>query len=106
RDGDLTGKWLFQCGFRQSRLTSSSSDSFSGVASVTLKGDVLTIVSTGGGSEVNFSGTYDKGRVGGKMGIGTLSINCDGVAAPEKISLSGQGQTADGVCQASLVFQR
>jgi hypothetical protein len=106
KDGELSGKWLYQCGFRQSRLTSSWSQSFFGVAAVTLKGDVLAIVSIDRGTEVSFSGAYDKGRLNGKMGIATVSLNCDGAATQEKISLSGQGQSADGVCQASLVLQR
>lgn len=106
RDGELGGKWLYRCHLNQSRLTSSWSTAAMGVASVNVKGDVLTIVSVDQGNEVSFSGSYDKGRVSGQMGLGALSIDCSGVAAAEKISLSGQGRTADGVCQASLVFQR
>src|SRR5437867_1520018 len=89
----------------QGRLTSSQSDFFYGVGLVTLKDDVLTIVSTSG-PEINFRGTSDKGRVMGKMGISAISINCDGVASKEKISLSGQGQIPDGTFQASLIFVR
>src|SRR2546428_5948513 len=106
REGELNGKWLYRCNYTRSRLTSSSSDFFYGTALVTLKDNVLTIVSTSGLAEVNFSGTSDKGRVMGKMGISAVSINCDGVASKEKISLSGQGQIADGTFQASLIFLR
>jgi len=105
KEGELSGKWLYRCGFRRSRLTSSFSDFFYGTALVTLKDNVLTIISTSG-PEVNFSGTFDKGRVVGKMGIRATSINSDGVASQEKISLAGQGQVADGTFQASLVFLR
>lgn len=105
QQGELDGKWLYRCGYSRSRLTSSYSDFFWGVASVTLKDNVLTVVSTSG-PEVNFSGSFDRGRVTGKMGIGSVSINCDGVASKDKTSLSGQGQVADGIFQASLVFQR
>lgn len=108
KEGELNGKWLYRCGFTRSRLTSSFSDYFYGVAQVTLKENVLTVVSTSTsrGAEVTFSGAFDKGRVTGKMGIAATSVNCDGVAANEKISLSGQGQVADGTFQASLVFLR
>jgi hypothetical protein len=106
KEGELTGKWLYRCGFKRSRLTSSFSDFFYGTALVTLKDNVLTVVSTSGPAEVNFSGTFEKGRVMGKMGISAVSVNCDGVASKEKISLSGQGQIADGTFQASLIFLR
>jgi hypothetical protein len=102
---ELNGKWLYRCGFRRSRLTSSYSDFFYGIALVTLKENALTVISTSG-AEVNFSGTFDKGRATGKMGIRSGSVNCDGVATNEKISLSGQGQVADGTLQASLIFVR
>ena len=106
RDGELNGKWIYRCGFRKNRLTSSFSDFFYGTALVTLKDNVLTIVSTSGPAEVNFSGTFDKGRVTGKMGISAVSVSSDGVASKEKISLSGQGQIADGTFQSSLIFLR
>lgn len=77
-----------------------------GTAPATLKEGVLTIVSTQGPAEVTFSGSFDKGRLTGKMGIGATSINCDGVGSKEKISLSGRGQVADGTIQANLVFLR
>lgn len=106
KEGELNGKWLYRCNYTRNRLTSSQSDFFYGVSLVTLKDNVLTIVSTSGPAEVNFSGSFDKGRVVGKMGISATSINCDGVASKEKISLSAQGQIADGTFQASLVFLR
>ncbi len=104
--GELSGKWLYRCNFKRSQLTSAHSDFFYGMGLVALKDNVLTVVSTSGPTEVNFSGTFDKGRVTGKMGIAAMSISCDGVASSEKISLSGQGQVADGTFQASLVFFR
>jgi len=106
KKSELDGTWLYRCSYRRSRLTSSFGDFFYGTALVTLKDDVLTVVSTQGPPEVNFSGTFDKGRVMGKMGISAISINCDGVASKDKISLSGQGQISDGTFQASLVFLR
>ena len=106
KQGELNGTWLYRCKYTRNRLTSSSSDFFYGTASVTLKDNVLTVVSTSKSAEVNFSGTFDKGRVMGKMGISAISINCDGVASKDKISLSGQGQVSDGTFQASLVFLR
>ncbi len=106
KEGELNGKWLYRCNVRLSRLTSSTTDALYGMGLVTLKDGVLTIVSTQGQGEVTFSGTYDKGRLTGKMGIGSNSINCDGVGSQEKISVSGQGQVADGIIQANLVFLR
>lgn len=106
KDGELNGKWLYRCTVGQSRLTSSFSDFFYGIASVTLKENVLTIVSTSGPFEITFSGSFDRGRLNGKMGIGTISVNADGVASKEKMSVSGQGRAADGTVQASLVFLR
>ncbi len=106
KDAEFNGKWLYRCQVRRSRLTSSSGDSFRGIGLVTLKEGALTIVSTQGPAEVTFSGSFDKGRLTGKMGIGATSINCDGVGSKEKISLSGQGQVADGTIQANLVFLR
>lgn len=105
-EGELSGKWLYRCNFKKSHLTSSQSDLLFGIGLVTLKDNVLTVVSTSGSAEINFSGTYEKGRVMGRMGISGISVNCDGVASKEKISLSGQGQTADGTFQASLTFLR
>jgi len=105
QQGELDGKWLYRCSYSRSRLTSSYSDFFFGIALVTLKDNVLTVVSTSG-QEITFSGSSDKGRVTGKMGIRSVSINCDGVASKEKISLSGQGQIPDGTFQANLIFQR
>jgi hypothetical protein len=104
-EGELSGKWLYKCNFKKSSLTASHTDFFFGIGLVNLKDNVLTMVSTSG-SEVNFSGNCDKGRVDGKMGIGSISINSDGVASKEKISLSGQGQISDGMFQASLIFLR
>lgn len=104
-EGELNGKWLYRCNFKRSRLTSSQSDFFYGTASVTLKEGALTIISTSG-PEVSFSGTSDKGRVMGKMGISAVSINCDGVASKDKISISGQGRIADGTFQSSIIFLR
>jgi hypothetical protein len=104
--GEYNGKWLYRCQVRRSRLTSSFGDSFYGIALVTLKEGVFTVVSTQGPAEVTFSGNFDNGRLTGKMGIGTASINCDGVGSKEKVSLSGHGQVADGTIQASLIFLR
>jgi hypothetical protein len=105
--GDLGGKWLYRCTCQRRQLTTSQTDSFYGIALVTLTDNALTIVSTAPSSkEVNFSGTFDKGRVTGKIGIATASIPSDGVAASEKISLSGQGQISDGTFQTSLILLR
>lgn len=105
KEGELGGKWLYKCRYTRKSLTTSQSDIVYGTATVTLKGSVLTILS-GSGPEVSFSGSFDNGRVTGKLGLFTTSTSCEGVGNKEKISVSGQGQIADGTFQANLILLR
>jgi hypothetical protein len=107
RHEGLNGKWLWKATYRKAAITSSSSGIVYGIASATVNGDSLNLLSTSKGAELNFSGTHSNGSISGRLGIGTIALSkCDGVAAGDKISLTAQGQSDDGTLQASVIFQR
>jgi hypothetical protein len=110
RKTDIAGKWLFKGAVQNRSLTSSESETFFGVATAAMTGNRLTIISTGGKVEVNFSGTVDAGQASGTLGFGgsssSVSVKCDGVALNEKISLTFQKLTEGGSVQGNLTFQR
>jgi hypothetical protein len=103
-------RWLFRGTVRASSLTSSATDTVLGIATVSRKGEAITIVSTSEKSEVNFSGSLQEGRVSGQLGFSAgptiISAKAEGVFTESKISLTGQGHTADGTFQGSFSFNR
>ena len=109
KDGQAN-RWLFRGTVKAGSLTTSSSDFVYGVATVTQTGESLTIVSSSARSELNFSGSVKDGRLSGQLGFSAgptiISAKAEGVYTLEKISLTGQGQTADGTFQGSFSFSR
>ncbi len=103
-------RWLFRGHVRATSITTSASDTVYGVATVQRNGDALTIVSTSEKSELNFSGTLQDGRIAGQLGFSAgstiISAKAEGVFTDAKISLTGQGHTADGTFQGSFTFNR
>lgn len=103
-------RWLFRGHVRATSLTTSASDTVYGVAAVQRNGNALTIVSISEGSELNFSGTLQDGRIAGQIGFSAgstiVSAKAEGVFTETKISLTGQGHTADGTFQGSFSFSR
>jgi len=103
-------RWLFRGHVRATSITTSASDTVYGVATVQRGGDALTIVSTSENSELNFSGTLQDGRIAGQLGFSAgstiISAKAEGVYTDAKISLTGQGHTADGSFQGSFSFSR
>lgn len=103
-------KWLFRGTLKSSGLTSSFSSVVYGVASLSVTGENVTIVSEESTAEVNFSGSAKDGRLEGRLGVSSgptiFSGKADGVLIAQKISLTGQGQTADGLVQGSFHFIR
>ena len=106
----LTGQWLFKGVVQNKSMTMSQSESFFGVATAAMTGERLTIISTQGNVELNFSGTVDSGQIRGMLGFGgansSLSVACEGVALESKISLAFQKLTEGGTVQGNLVLQR
>ena len=103
--------WLFRGSVRSSGLTTSMSDVVYGLATVTSKGDNVTIVSTPGSKvELSFSGSSNDGRLSGQLGFSggstIISAKAEGVVVEEKISLTGNAQTAEGTFQGSFSFSR
>ena len=80
------------------------------MARVNLKGNIITIVSTKGPIDMNFSGSLSEGRIAGQLGIATgptiISCKAEGVYTDERISLTGQTQTLDETFQGSFSFSR
>jgi len=104
---ELTGKWLYKCVVRMQSLTAADHMDFLGMASVSVRDDAMTVLSTTGRNEVSVSGTIDRGRITGRIGIATLvNADCEGAAVADKISLSGSGRTGDGIVQVTLTLQR
>lgn len=103
-------RFLFRGAVRSSSVTTSWSDTVYGVAAVTRTGDNLTIVSSSQGAEVTFSGSIQDGRLSGQLGFSSgaaiISIKVDGVYTDERISITGQGHTADGTFQGGFTFVR
>jgi hypothetical protein len=77
-----------------------------GMATVSVDGENLTIVSSAGTIELNLAGTMIKNRVTGQIGIENISAKCEGAATPEKVSINFQSLTQDGTVTGNLVLQR
>ena len=107
---DKPTKWLFRGSIRSSGVTSSFTEPAFGLATVTLSGDSITVVSAPGRTELHLSGTVKDGRLVGQVGVSSGSIifsgKAEGVVVPGRISLDSQGQTADGIVQSSLTLMR
>jgi hypothetical protein len=107
---DKSSKWLLKGTVRSSSLTSSWTDVIYGIALINQKDENITIVSSSERIDVNFSGTMKDGQVRGQLGVsagGTIaSAKAEGVMMNDKISITSQGQTADGTFQGSFTFSR
>lgn len=103
-----TSQWLFKGTIRSGSLTSSSSFTVYGLASVNFKGGSASIITTEGKTSLNFSGTLQDGRLAGQMGFSfgatIVSARADGAALEDKLSLTSQSQTADGTFQGNFSF--
>lgn len=106
----LSGKWMFKAVVSSSGVTASElSNSILGIATVRMDGDSVIVVSETGShlkTEINFNGQYEKGRLTGQIGLGSLSAKAEGAALADKISLSFQSLTTGGVVRGNLVLQR
>lgn len=107
---DSSGKWLFKGTTKASALTSTTTDLFYGIVTVSQKGDTIAIVSPPGRVELSFTGKSVEGRLSGRLGLSAdstiLSGDADGVVVADKISLSAQGRTSDGLIQSNFHFYR
>jgi hypothetical protein len=105
--GSLSGGWIFKASESVGTALSSSDEGvFVGLASVSVDGENVAIVSNSGTAEVNFTGSLSKNRLNGQIGIGGVSAKCEGAATDEKISISFQSLTSDGMVRGNVVFQR
>lgn len=107
----LAGKWLVRGAVQTSSITASSgAEVFFGIATVATSGNKITMISTAGKAEFNFSGTEETGQLVGTLGFGgkasAISVKCEGVALNEKISLTFQKLTDSGTVQGSVTLQR
>ncbi len=103
----LAGEWIFKATVSFSTAISGGDDrNIVGLASITQDGENLTIVSSGGGVEMNFAGTFSKNRVSGQLGIGSVSTKCEGAATADKISITFQSLTTDGTVRGNVVLHR
>jgi hypothetical protein len=105
--GSLAGEWLFKSSLSSGTAISSDEQRDSlGLARVSVEGDTVAIVSLEGKIEMNFGGTLSKGKLQGQIGVGSFTAKCEGAATPEKISISFQSLTPDGMVRGNIVLQR
>ena len=103
----LGGDWIFKASeVVGTVLGGNDEETFLGLASVSVDGENIAIVSSGGGVELNFSGMLSKGRLTGQIGVGGVSSKCEGAATAEKLSISFQSLTPDGMVRGNLTLQR
>jgi hypothetical protein len=103
----IAGDWIFKAAVSESTAIAAGEERGSlGLASISVEGDNVAIVSKEGKIEVNFSGTLSKGRLQGQVGIGAFTAKCEGAATPDKISISFQSLTPDGMVRGNVVLQR
>jgi hypothetical protein len=102
----LSGEWLFKGSVSVSGLSFSDEESILGIATVKVEGESIAVVSSKGIWEMSFSGTVNRGRLSGTLGIAGLTAKCEGAALDDKMSLSFQSLTPDGTMRGNLVFQR
>jgi hypothetical protein len=103
----IAGEWIFRAAISEgTAITGGEERGSLGLASISVEGDNVAIVSKEGKMEVNFSGTLTKGRLQGQIGIGAFSAKCEGASTPDKISISFQSLTPDGVVRGNVVLQR
>lgn len=104
------GTWLVKGNIHEKRLTSTKTYSVADIVSATEQGGAITIVSTGSRAEISVNGTVENGKFTGTIGVGlsdlSASSECEGVAVPEKISVSFRSLAASGVVEGNLVFLR
>jgi len=106
-ENNISGEWLYKGTFSRSSIVSSDEgEGMLGMATVKLEGENVAIVSSEGNAEINFNGTYTQGRLEGQLGIAGFNTKCEGAALPDKISLSFQSLTSDGIVHGTVVFQR
>lgn len=104
--GGLAGEWLFKATLSTRSLVDRDEQSYLGLASVRVDGDHLAIVSTEGAVELNFSGQLTNHALSGQLGIGGFPVKAEGVALDDKISLTFQSTTPNGLFQGEVVLQR
>ena len=100
------GDWIYKATVSLTTLSGGDERNYLGLASVSVDGENLAIVSSAGGLEINFTGTLSKGRLSGQIGVGGFSAKCEGAATPEKMSISFQSLTSDGTVRGNVVLQR
>ena len=105
--GSLSGCWIFKANESGGTALSGSNERvFVGLASLSVDGENVAIVSSSGTAEINFTGTLSKGRLSGQIGLGGMSAKCEGAGTTEKISISFQSLTSNGTVGGNVVFQR
>jgi len=103
----LAGEWIYRVSESFSTALSGEDERTAlGLASVSVEGENIAIVSSAGGMELNFSGTLSKGRLSGQIGVGGVSTKCEGAVMSDKISVSFQSFTPDGTVRGNVVLQR
>ncbi|MHB8523204.1 MAG: hypothetical protein ACYDH9_20965 [Limisphaerales bacterium] len=103
----LAGDWVFRATLSVSTLLSGGDERNSlGLATVSVDGEHVAIVSNEGRVEMNFAGTMSSSRVTGQIGIAGFSVKCEGVATTDKISINFQSLTPDGTLHGNVVLQR
>lgn len=105
--GDLSGDWIFKASLTfSSGFSGDTERNFIGLATVSTDGENVTIVSTAGNLELNFTGTQSKGRLSGQLGAASVSAKCEGASTREKISMNFQSLTPDGTARGNVTLQR
>jgi hypothetical protein len=104
--GSLAGEWLFKATITIRSLVDSDEQSHLGLAFIRVDGNNLVIVSTEGGVELNFSGQATNSGLTGQLGISGFPVKAEGVALDDKISLTFQSTTPNGVFQGEVILQR
>jgi hypothetical protein len=104
---NLAGDWIFTATVSFSNLISGGDERKSlGTATVSADGGNMAIVSNAGRVEMNFTGSFSKGRLSGQLGVGSVSAKGEGVATPDKISINFQSLTPDGTVRGNVILLR
>jgi hypothetical protein len=103
----IEGTWFYKVLLSSGTAISGEEEhDYLGLATVSLSGDKLALVSREGALEVNFSGVLGDGSLTGQLGIGPYTAKCEGAVTSDKISISFQSRNADGVIRGNMVLQR
>lgn len=102
----LAGEWVFKASLKTATITSSDEHNFLGIATVRDADGTIGILSKEGNVEFSFAGKRVSGGLEGQVGIRGFSAHGEGVALPEKISLTFQSVLQSGTAQGTIILQR